>query len=282
MKKKAFTLIELLVVIAIIAILAAILFPVFTQAKNAAKKTQSISNLKQIALASLMYAVDYDDILPMSAYVWIPTSPVPNSNPIIYSVYDALQPYMKNVQIFVSASDEEGPNGQDWKARLEGIGFTNYINNGVQYASYSPNLGLFGENFCGTPLARFSRVWSQTALPDTVNTIMFFDAYIKKFVSPLQLTYNNFMGMPRHAEGLVINFADGHAAFKRYNAVITPELTPPGANRPGILYYSWRPGPLMETAAELESVLNTPANPYNDFHGIPGTDVGDSEDFGPC
>ena len=61
--KKAFTLIELLVVIAIIAILAAILFPVFAQAKEAAKKTQSISNLRQIGLGWTMYGSDYDDML---------------------------------------------------------------------------------------------------------------------------------------------------------------------------------------------------------------------------
>jgi len=62
--RKAFTLIELLVVIAIIAILAAILFPVFAQAKEAAKKTQCVSNTKQTALAALMYAGDWDDTLP--------------------------------------------------------------------------------------------------------------------------------------------------------------------------------------------------------------------------
>ncbi len=62
-RSSAFTLIELLVVIAIIAILAAILFPVFAQAKGAAKKTVSISNLKQIGLAWTMYASDYDDVL---------------------------------------------------------------------------------------------------------------------------------------------------------------------------------------------------------------------------
>ena len=62
--KKAFTLIELLVVIAIIAILAAILFPVFAQAKMAAKKTQSISNTKQVNLGLLLYLPDYDDLYP--------------------------------------------------------------------------------------------------------------------------------------------------------------------------------------------------------------------------
>jgi len=68
--KKAFTLIELLVVIAIIAILAAILFPVFAQAKAAAKKASAISNAKQIDLGSLMYSNDYDDeIVPYFSHV---------------------------------------------------------------------------------------------------------------------------------------------------------------------------------------------------------------------
>ena len=59
--KNAFTLIELLVVIAIIAILAAILFPVFAQAKAAAKKTAGLSNVKQLNLGLIMYAADHDD-----------------------------------------------------------------------------------------------------------------------------------------------------------------------------------------------------------------------------
>src|ERR1700722_10518058 len=69
---KAFTLIELLVVIAIIAILAAILFPVFAQAKLAAKKASSLSNLKQIALASQIYSNDYDDVIAAGGYWFNP------------------------------------------------------------------------------------------------------------------------------------------------------------------------------------------------------------------
>jgi prepilin-type N-terminal cleavage/methylation domain-containing protein/prepilin-type processing-associated H-X9-DG protein len=67
MRKKAFTLIELLVVIAIIAILAAILFPVFAQAKAAAKRSASLSNIKQLVLAGIMYGADYEDTIMVNS-----------------------------------------------------------------------------------------------------------------------------------------------------------------------------------------------------------------------
>ena len=64
MSRRGFTLIELLVVIAIIAILAAILFPVFAKAREKARQTSCLSNLKQLGLSFLMYAQDYDELLP--------------------------------------------------------------------------------------------------------------------------------------------------------------------------------------------------------------------------
>lgn len=92
--KKAFTLIELLVVIAIIAILAAILFPVFAQAKAAAKATVSLSNTKQIGLAMIMYIGDTDDTYPLRR-MCIHTSPT-----TIYSWKQAINPYVKNQGLF--------------------------------------------------------------------------------------------------------------------------------------------------------------------------------------
>src|SRR5579872_5783262 len=90
--RKAFTLIELLVVIAIIAILAAILFPVFAQAKAAAKKTVALSNAKQQALAAIMYAGDVDDSAPLSAVV----IDAAGDN---LQWQDLIQPYAKNYGI---------------------------------------------------------------------------------------------------------------------------------------------------------------------------------------
>lgn len=68
MQRKAFTLIELLVVIAIIAILAAILFPVFAQARDKARQTACLSNTKQLSLGVIQYAQDYDELLPVAGY----------------------------------------------------------------------------------------------------------------------------------------------------------------------------------------------------------------------
>ena len=69
-RNQAFTLIELLVVIAIIAILAAILFPVFAQAREKARQTSCASNLKQLSLAAIMYVQDYDEVFPLVDAGW--------------------------------------------------------------------------------------------------------------------------------------------------------------------------------------------------------------------
>ena len=93
----AFTLIELLVVISIIAILAAILFPVFGRARENARRTTCLSNAKQIALGVTMYVGDYDDVLPPVAYETDDDEEV--------GWTQLLQPYLKSQQLFICPSD---------------------------------------------------------------------------------------------------------------------------------------------------------------------------------
>ncbi|HEY0867114.1 MAG TPA: DUF1559 domain-containing protein, partial [Fimbriimonas sp.] len=97
MRRAAFTLIELLVVIAIIAILAAILFPVFAQAKEAAKKTQCLSNLKQIGTSLTMYINDYEDTYPNRRFE--PFGTVAGKDFDQNSWRTVIQPYAKSTKI---------------------------------------------------------------------------------------------------------------------------------------------------------------------------------------
>lgn len=106
--KKAFTLIELLVVIAIIAILAAILFPVFAQAKVAAKKAADISNMKQIGVAMQIYMADNDDVYMPAYYYNSPNGPGSLDDSGINHWSGVMMPYVKSLQIFVSPMDKIG------------------------------------------------------------------------------------------------------------------------------------------------------------------------------
>jgi len=124
-RKTGFTLIELLVVIAIIAILAAILFPVFAQAREKARAISCISNLKQIGLGLAMYTQDYDEMMP-SAFIC--TTDINGSTDTSCDATDGVQayevqlfPYIKNKQLWTCPSDAiprqnqgaEFPDGQD-------------------------------------------------------------------------------------------------------------------------------------------------------------------------
>jgi prepilin-type N-terminal cleavage/methylation domain-containing protein/prepilin-type processing-associated H-X9-DG protein len=119
-RKSAFTLIELLVVIAIIAILAAILFPVFAQAREKARSVSCLSNVKQLTLGWVMYAQDYDENFPQ--WNWACSSSSANagdcgSNPLTpndaTSLWaNAIYPYVKNTQVFKCPSDARSTDQQ--------------------------------------------------------------------------------------------------------------------------------------------------------------------------
>jgi len=121
-KKKGFTLIELLVVIAIIAVLAAILFPVFSRARENARRASCMSNLKQIGLALMQYTQDYDESYPVSRmgyYLSDGTTPV--------RWYHVLQPYAKSYQVWVCPTS--GPVSHWTSGTLSGMQFSYGINN---------------------------------------------------------------------------------------------------------------------------------------------------------
>ncbi len=116
--KKAFTLIELLVVIAIIAILAAILFPVFAQAKLAAKKTADLSNFNQIGKAIMLYANDHDD------------HSLVNDHEAGINWYESLYPYMKSKDAFRTPAYTRAPVF-DEEQGMEVLPASDYSLNGI-------------------------------------------------------------------------------------------------------------------------------------------------------
>ncbi|MBC8137659.1 MAG: DUF1559 domain-containing protein [Fibrella sp.] len=119
-RTNGFTLIELLVVIAIIAILAAILFPVFAQAREKARQTSCLSNQKQIGLGMLQYLQDFDETFPRAWY--ISNGP---SNATRYKWIDGLATYVKSEAIFTCPSDDAN---KPYK-----------FQNGTNYGSYAMN-----------------------------------------------------------------------------------------------------------------------------------------------
>ncbi len=177
-KPRGFTLIELLVVIAIIAILAAILFPVFARARENARRASCQSNLKQIGLGVIQYTQDYDEKYPRAYYGYPdPSGAGQPGNDIIkdYKWMDVVQPYVKSTQVFNCPSDSF--SGATHRAYV--FPPTNRDNALQEFGSYHANQGYTGlgaQN--GGPLganATFEGA-SLSSIADTSGTIMVSDA----------------------------------------------------------------------------------------------------------
>jgi len=182
MKRSGFTLIELLVVIAIIAILAAILFPVFAQAKAAAKKTQSLSNVKQVGLGALMYNGDNDDVFTMgtNSCWWQPTDGGWTYN---------IAPYIKSIPLLQSPGDPKSKaTWPDWmRTNPDAINISYAANGYMKWDGTGWGVyGVIGMNqattqvradgtTCGSWMTK--GVTNGTAVTNPAETIMFAEAY---------------------------------------------------------------------------------------------------------
>ncbi|RYX86420.1 DUF1559 domain-containing protein [bacterium] len=190
--KPAFTLIELLVAIAIIAILAAILFPVFARARENARRASCISNLKQIGLGVMQYTQDYDETYHNSI----------NTN---YSIwwYQAYYPYIKSNQVFVcpSATNTSAPD------------IPNNIN------TYELTYGINAATWIETAYTPGNQHVRLAEIPKPSNLIMLMDSQrlAGSYGPTFKVTPNDSpesMRGDRHFNGAVICFADGHAKWQ--------------------------------------------------------------------
>jgi prepilin-type N-terminal cleavage/methylation domain-containing protein/prepilin-type processing-associated H-X9-DG protein len=195
--RRGFTLIELLVVIAIIAILAAILFPVFAKAREKARQTSCLSNAKQITLAILSYTQDYDEMLPL-IYNNFNMSPG-----YVYWMHEIV-PYCKNVQLFRCPSNNSSKAPSDAHT------------SGGWVASTTPSCYQINTNIVSIPSAALGSVESPAEV------FLLWDANASSHgangITYLPDTYFYMRGF-WHNEGCNYGFVDGHAKYFARNAV---------------------------------------------------------------
>jgi prepilin-type N-terminal cleavage/methylation domain-containing protein len=240
-RQHAFTLIELLVVIAIIAILAAILFPVFAQARDKARQSACLSNCKQIGLAVTMYANDYDETfywqkdwaeeVQMGAGFWGASYKTYVRWPFAHA------PYIKNTAVYKCPSDRGTLDARNYCKAPGGGGCSPW------YISYGPNLMMMvGQSKTDRPttVAMLSRPADKIALAEAIISYGFESWSAEYFrganfsgsdngwkwadfrknvgnAKKLGITDSQMVTVTRHALGNTAIFADGHAKWLRWN-----------------------------------------------------------------
>lgn len=219
-RDQGFTLIELLVVIAIIAILAAILFPVFARAREQARKTSCLNNVKQIGTAMMMYAQDYDETLASVTFDNYPNglwgSPTWNDWGWCY-IWPLFQPYIKNYNVFTCPSARDQIAGPANNRVSVSYAYNEYIYNSGNGFSKLASLGnnqfgvadiaLFADcRFAGI-FNDWDRDYTGTGTP-----------YPLSYLARISLAEG---ASPRH-EGSNIGFADGHAKFMGVTQITSP------------------------------------------------------------
>jgi prepilin-type N-terminal cleavage/methylation domain-containing protein/prepilin-type processing-associated H-X9-DG protein len=193
-RRSGFTLIELLVVIAIIAILAAILFPVFAQARQKARLTSCLSNLKQVGAALMMYVQDYDETLTPH-YDRYDSKNTTSTSVVANKLKVAWGPYLKSEAIFKCPADT-GAEATNWAK-----GETSYW--------YNPAVGPKGKSIAAAEQTPFPSVPG-----DVTRCVLVCDRWL-----------SSHSGEARNQNSWVINivFADGHARHRRYLPCGKPE-----------------------------------------------------------
>jgi prepilin-type N-terminal cleavage/methylation domain-containing protein/prepilin-type processing-associated H-X9-DG protein len=212
-ERKGFTLIELLVVIAIIAILAAILFPVFAKAREKARQSSCASNLKQIGTAMMAYAQDFDETY--GGIIFAKTD-APNFTDICgrqmtwWGIY--LDPYIKSKEIYKCPSGTMTQTGC-------------WIPGNIR--SYNLNLSLVG--YGGVKMATVTAPASVVMMADSSFHSLFGNDDVDggrwyDYRSTPEIVYDYIAN--RHSDGANMLWADGHVKWKKHNSLTGAEVTP--------------------------------------------------------
>jgi prepilin-type N-terminal cleavage/methylation domain-containing protein/prepilin-type processing-associated H-X9-DG protein len=214
---RGFTLIELLVVIAIIAILAAILFPVFARAREKARQTSCLNNVKQTSLGIMMYAQDYDEMLPITMEV-----DAHGASEVLHMWFSSLDPYIKNAQVRWCPSDpDRSADSSLWGSYLMNglltvggrpLHLADKPSETILMAERAENWRNVDENDASDPYSPYYDLCYDSWLPN---------GDWQQGISAWPPVYGDLLlDTDRHNGGANYGFLDGHAKWMQWNETV--------------------------------------------------------------